>query len=254
MTNMELIFAAPPELTEARRFGVPVAHMGYRIGPGGLLPHAKIPDSLRGGLLLLSDRNWNATSDPEALAQAIAQECDRREFAGVIADFEGPVHPTLTAAASALFPLLEKQKRALYLPERYAGVAGRPYILIPTALSGGSLAQLLGEAVQKYGAGRVALDLERVHMDFRLPCPSGAGTPLTAAEFQKGLAERAPSSFFSRELCAYYYTYSGPDGLHFVLYDDACSMLQKLQTARQFGISRAVAVFPEIQDIAREIL
>ena len=58
-----------------------------------------------------------------------------------------------------------------------------------------------------------------------------------------------PAVFFSRELCARYFTYmSRESGAHFVLFDDKDTLAKKLEVARSLGISTAVAAFPEVQD------
>ena len=74
-------------------------------------------------------------------------------------------------------------------------------------------------------------------------------------ELQERLEERAPSVFFSSELCAHYFTYmSRQNGAHFVLFDDAGSIRKKLQTARSMGITSAVLAYPQVDDLLEEIL
>ena len=109
--------------------------------------------------------------------------------------------------------------------------------------------------MERYGAGRVALAVERAAEDFFLPSPTGQGMPLTREELQERLEERAPSVFFSSELCAHYFTYmSRQNGAHFVLFDDAGSIRKKLQTARSLGITAAVLAYPQVDDLLEEIL
>lgn len=94
------------------------------------------------------------------------------------------------------------------------------------------------------GAERLALDLERVMMDFPLPCPSGCGTPLTREELL-ALREKHPSSvYFSRELMAKYFTYSAGNGTHFVLFDDARDLAAKGQACAEFRHSNGVSHVP----------
>ena len=126
-------------------------------------------------------------------------------------------------------------------------------LLVGTGLSGGSLRALLEETACRYGAERLALDLERVMMDFSLPCPSGCGTPLTREELL-ALREKHPSSvYFSRELMAKYFTYSAGNGTHFVLFDDAETLRQKVKLAQNLGIQTAFLMFPEISDLLPEL-
>lgn len=251
---MTVIFAAPADQQAALRFGVPVAHMGYRIGPGGGLLRDSLPSTLRSGYLMLSDYGFSASAGWEEFCRELLRECAERHYEGVVADFETQENPRLGALLKELFPLLEKQKLSLYVPESYAGFCPGARVLVSTALSGGTLGHRLGEAVHKFGASRIALDVERVSMIFSLPCPGGSGTVLPSFSLQRLLTENEPSVFFSWELCAYYFLLMEKDGYRLVLYDDACSILQKLHLARQYGIREAFLVFPEIQDIAREII
>ena len=53
---MELYLAADSgRLQQAMACTTQLAHMSYRIGPGGTLLASPLPDTLRGGLLMLSD-------------------------------------------------------------------------------------------------------------------------------------------------------------------------------------------------------
>ena len=105
----------------------------------------------------------------------------------------------------------------------------------------------------RLSARGMALDLERVMMDFPLPCPSGCGTPLTREELL-ALREKHPSSvYFSRELMAKYFTYSAGNGTHFVLFDDAETLRQKVKLAQNLGIQTAFLMFPEISDLLPEL-
>ena len=124
-----------------------------------------------------------------------------------------------------------------------------------TGISGGSLEQRLTEAAGRFGPARTVLLLERVAEDFFLPSPTGQGMPLTREELRQRLEERAPSVFFSSELCAHYFTYmSRQNGAHFVLFDDAGSIRKKLQVARNLGISSAVLAYPQVDDLLPELL
>ena len=49
-TSMKLLLTAPPDQCRAAlRFGLPVAHVAYRVGGGPHLFRASIPVSVRGG-------------------------------------------------------------------------------------------------------------------------------------------------------------------------------------------------------------
>ncbi len=117
-------------------------------------------------------------------------------------------------------------------------------ILIGTALSGGSLPELLREAIEKHGTERLALGVERTAMDFPLPCPRGIGTPLSQ-ESLRALRRRYPAPvFFSDTLYAKYFTYRSKDGARLVLFDDDDTVRRKLALARSLGFKEVFALYP----------
>ena len=91
-------------------------------------------------------------------------------------------------------------------------------------------------------------------MDFTLPAPSGEGIPLSKETFQALMDRENPSVFFSPELCARYFTYTKNNEFHFVLFDDAETLRQKLSLGASLGFSAAFFMWPEIQDLARDLL
>ena len=90
-------------------------------------------------------------------------------------------------------------------------------------------------------------------MDFRLPARTGEGLPLTASEFQALLDRERPAVFFSQDLCARYFTYTREGGTHFVLFDDAGTLKQKLKIGGSIGFSAAFFMWPEVRDIAAQL-
>ena len=130
--------ATPADFPLARKHTGYLAHMAYRIGPDGSLLIAALPPSLRGGLMLLSDRD--AGTPQNTLAKQILQECLSRNYAGVVLDSDGP--PTLPPEFPAqLESVLLKHRRKLFLPEHYAPTAPHSTVLVCTAISGGHLRQ-----------------------------------------------------------------------------------------------------------------
>ena len=126
-----------------------------------------------------------------------------------------------------------------------------PFFGINTAVSGGSLAQRLKEAIERYPGA--ALDLQRLMMDFTLPAPSGEGKPLTASELSALKQRLAPSVFFSPELCARYFTYMQNGQVHFVLYDDAETLHRKMTLAEGLGYHTALMMYPEVIDLMEQL-
>lgn len=254
-TRMQLILAAPPEdVTAAQAHGLTLAHMAYRVGGGPHLFRSSQPNPPRGGLMYIDDGGFDGRGTPDAFCQEVVRECAARGFGGVICAFDRKL-PLLSAVVEQLGPMLVRQGRSFYVSEPYGRCTATGRVLIPTALSGGSLRQRLGEAAERYGAGRVALAVERTAADFFLPSPDGQGRPLTREELKARLEERSPSVFFSDELCARYFTYMNrQSGAHFVLFDDAGSIRKKLRLAEALGIDRTLLCWPEVSDLMGDIL
>lgn len=165
--------AAPDRLAQARAATAQLAHAAYRIGLGSQLLAAPLPAALRGGLMVVSDRQAPTVEQPEPLARQLVRVCLRRGFSGVVLDLEelpeGRWAEDRAALIRQLAPLLGAYGRRLYVPEIYAAASPETVVLLCTALSGGSLQGRLEETCAAYGAQRLALDLERLMMDFPLP-------------------------------------------------------------------------------------
>ena len=91
-------------------------------------------------------------------------------------------------------------------------------------------------------------------MDFTLPARSGTGVSLSKQEFNNLYRKYRRASFFSKELCTYYFNYRQGNSAHFVLYDNSRSIKSKLGVASKFGISSALFYYPEVSDILNDIL
>lgn len=249
---MQIYLAVTPEASqEAQGHCRNLAHVAYRIGPGSALLRQSLLLQTKGGLLSVSDREAPFIDSPEDLRDAALRECGRRGYSGVLLDFEETPRRDRTAFVSALAPALSASRRTLYLPEAYAGAAPGAVVLLCTAVSGGSFSQHLQEAVaQAGGAGRLALDVQRLRMDFRLPARSGEGEPLTGEALGKLMEREHPAVFFSQDLCARYFTYSRDGEAHFVLFDDADTLNQKLRLGAGMGFQAAFLMWPEVRDIA----
>ena len=245
---MQLYLAVTPkEEHEVCRRVRRLAHVAYRIGKGTLL-RQELSANVRGGLLSLSDQDAPFIPSPEQLAASILRECTQRSYSGVVADFE--LTPT-TDRIALLRALVKRCGKSfqLLVPEG-CSVPGAT-VLINTAVSGGNINQYLLEASQRYP--NAALDLQRLMMDFTLPSPSGEGKPLSLDELNALRKRLGPSVFFSPELCARYFTYMQDGQAHFVLYDDAETMQQKMKLANAMGYRAALVMYPEVKDLLGQL-
>ncbi len=247
----QLILTAPPfAVRQASTYGLPVGHIAYRIGPGGRLMRANIPLDLRGGLMVLDGSSNDGHGDINSLCQQIIRECTARSFDGIILDFEKSQNTLLIQLVSRISPLLFRRGWPVYVTEEFAAFSNQTRVIIPSALSGGSLQKRLIEATQRYGADRVALGVQRTAEDFPLPSPDGCGKALSREELNNMIRQRGASIFFSDELCTHYFTYmSRQSGAHFVMFDNAASIRKKIQIARSMGLRACILTWPEVDDI-----
>ena len=247
---MQVYLAVTPDVEQqAAPCGCALSHVAYRIGPDSTLLRQNLLLQTKGGLLSVSDRNTPPIPDANALCAAVLRECARRSYEGVVLDFEEPPRQDRLKFAELLGQLLPKRQRTLYVPESYARAAPTAMVLVGTAVSGGTFRQYLEEAAAQYGS-RLALDVERVRMDFRLPARTGVGTPLTGKELTELMKQHGSPSFFSPDLCARYFTYQQQGTTHFVLFDDANTLRRKIRLGTELGASAAFFMWPEISDLA----
>lgn len=239
----------PADLRAAMRFHRRLAHVAYRIGPESHLFRQDLLLQTRGGLLSLSDREAPPIARPEVLCREIWQECAARRYAGVLADFESEPTQDRLAFLERLGALLQRNGRRLYLPEDFARQVEGGVAVICTALSGGSFRERLGEAEVRFGKSRVALDVQRLAMDFTLPSPTGMGRPVPPEELGELMERLAPSTFYSAELCAKYFTYTQNGEARFFLFDDADTIRQKIRIGHSMGFPAAFLMYPEVRDL-----
>ena len=219
----------------------------YRLGPR--LLSAIGTAAIKGGLMLVEDSS--ECVDAETLARDILRECLTREYDGIVLDWRrrGPDRGALTARIGQL---CAQYRRRMFAPEPYAAYAARSTVLVNTAVSGGTLNACLDEAVRRYGAARIALDLERLRLDFTLPHSANIRRALTASELRK--LREGKAVYFSQELCARYFTYRRGSENHYVLFDDAQTLRAKAAAAENRGIREGFFMLPEVADIAGELL
>ena len=247
MAQDTFIITLPPrQLPLLQGWRVTPAHLAYRLGPGAHLFRSEGTAPPKGGLMVVDDQEFSPLAPTGPLCQEVIRECQARSFSGAILDFENCL-PPLEQIAARLDEQFARRGWTLLVPERYGAHAPHSRVMIPSALSGGSLQKRLEEALERFGESRTVLALEKRAEDFYLPSPTGSGQPLTPQELEELKQRLSPSIFFSGELCARYFTYmSRESGAHFVLFDDGDTLRRKLETARRLGIRTFLAPWAEI--------
>lgn len=240
----------PDHVDEALQLTPYLAHAAFRAGEDGALLTRPLPPTLRGGFLVLHCPQAFPAEAAGTLVCQLIHQCIERRFSGVILDADNPL-PCLSPLIAQLAELCRRHARRLYVPECCATFSQEAAILLCTALSGGSLQQRLAQAVAQHGAQRIALDLQRLMMDFPLPCPGGEGVPLTQQALHQ--LQRGHSSYYCDALCAHYFTYRRGSETRFVLYDGADTLRRKMELAAALGITEAFVMWPETEDLLAQL-
>lgn len=247
---MQIFLAVTPDKQRtASQYTDRLAHVAYQVGREGHLTRQALLARTFGGLMVLGDRDWDAVRDTAQLCREVWRECGNRNYCGVAADFEQPPSPDRVSFLEALGRVLARNRKQLLVPEEYGQQVRSAQVLICTALSGGTLRQRLEAAAEAFGRKRLALDLQRLRMAFPLPCPAGEGEPLEAEELEALMGEKAPSVFYSADLCARYFTCTQGGESRFILFDDADTLRRKIQTGRDMGIQTGFLMYPEVSDL-----
>ena len=244
---MELLLAMPVGYTPpAVRFGLTSAHMAYRVGCGPTLLGIRLPDDLQGGLMFVDCEGFDGIGDPLPCCSQILGECRRRSYGGIVCDFDGAPTQCLSQLVSVLDQQCAKEGWMLYVPEQWAVHAPAARVLIPSAVTHGTLERRLRIAMERYGSARPVLAVEWLRED--LPLPSDRrGRPLTQQELEEQMRRLQPATFFDRGLCAHYYTYMASGGqAHFVLFDTPKSLHAKLSLADRLGLPAVLMAAPEV--------
>lgn len=247
---MQLYLAVTPDrLDQALALTPHIAHIAYRVSEDGALLQRPLPASLRGGIMVLQCPSAVPAHRAEPLAREVLHTCICRNFSGIL--LTAPSAADISSAARWLQQLARQHHRCLYVPESCAQSVPEATVLLCTALSGGSLQQRLTQAVQQYAAQRIALDLQRLMMSFPLPCPSGEGHPLSLKDLRQ--QQQGHSVYYCDALCAHYFTQQHGGQPRFVLYDDANTLLRKMELAEKLGISQAFISWPETADLLPQL-
>lgn len=249
----ELLLALPAGRgTQGGRYGLSPAYMAYRVGAGPRLLGVRLPPNLRGGYMLLDCAGFDGNGDPVGCARQILMECRRRGYKGIVCDFEGMPVGCLSRLVELLDRNCAHQGWTLYVPESCAPFTQSARVLIPSAMTSGTLERRLRAAAERYGPDRTALAVEWVREDFPLPA-SGRGERISQELLDGQLRRLEPAVFFDRGLCAHYYTYMDRAQAHFILFDSPRSIREKLAVADRVGLCAALLPGPEVEDCLEQI-
>ncbi len=229
------------DLPAARNLGFPCADLICTVHRGALQLTGR--PSGHGGLLgfyLTAETHIPALRPITQNLAAIAGRC---RCQGILLDLSEDDHGM--ALAARLSPPLIQMGFDVYLPVTLGAADDRTRLILPSAISGGSLQGMLEHFTNLYSPGRLCLELVRTRHDFPIPSPDPTGILLSAQDFTR-LHSTAGQHFFSPHLCANYFTYQDTAGKpRLVLFDNAETARQKLDLARSCGLYAFFALYAE---------
>ncbi len=249
-TKQLILVCTGRDTARAAQHGLPLLHLCLGIAPCGTLQRLQLPTAQGRCLLGLGDVPVSlASCDAERLAADLLFEAEKANALGVFADFEHDT-PAARALLAAFDRVLSQAGLPLYVPLSCGQALSHAVLTVPTALSGGSLTTRVSSLQEQYGVQRVAAFLQPVSQDFALPSPSPNGKPLDEAARGALMQRYGAQPFFSRELCAKYFTYTDEAGqAHFVLYDDQSTLEAKLMQLSALSVPAVFVLWPDIESL-----
>lgn len=249
---MIYLCAAPGDLPSPHSFFPQVAHAACRLESSGLF-HIDPIVPAKDDLLLLTAAEPFFLRDPPLFFKQLKDICAKHGLHGIVADLSPPVTEDKRRFLSLLARELSTSPYRLFVPEEYGNISPGTVVIICTAMSGGLFKARLEEAITRFGRDRLALDLQRLIMDFTIPAPTGNGTPMNSAQLKSLMSLLRPAVFFSHELCAKYFTCRRQERHHLILFDDVSTLMEKIRIGKELGISRFLFSYPDISDILRPL-
>lgn len=241
-----VLVCAGADCARARDSGRAILHFGLAVGRDGGVFRTVLSQYRAGCYLGVSDRGmerFHRSSCEQLLAEAA-----RVNAAGLLIDCERD-HPAVHEFVKAMDHACTQRELPLFVPLCQAAIVEQATLVVDSALSGGSLSERFGQLVEQY-PGRIAADLRRISRDFLLPAPDSEGQPITD-DVREALRKRVGAqTFFSRELCARYFTYmDGQGNGHFVLFDDDNTLREKCRCLDTLGVHLIFARYAEAKTL-----
>lgn len=244
MVQDMILVCAGADSIRARESGLPLLQFGLRLQTDGGVCRTLL--SGQQDYLGVLDQGIARFSAP--ICGQILAEAERVGASGVFVDCENH-----TQAVDDFLHALDKQsakrKIRLFVPFCQAQAVTHACLVVDTAISGGCLQERFQRLAQKY-PGRIAADLRAVSRDFLLPSANSEGTLLSAQARDELRRKTGAQTFFSRELCARYFTYMDKENNgHFVLFDDGDTLQAKYRCLKSLSISPIFARYSDVCEI-----
>lgn len=251
-----ILGVTPSEYMECSSFGVTLAHLAYKISPSGRLVRIRSTGkSMQGGIMgIFASGRETIRIEPEVLCRDIISEMTMKSYTGIFADFYGDFSPIYANFLTELDRQTNARGMELYVNRTYASSTEYARVLVQSDVSGGSYSMYLGDMKQSIG-DRLCLEIVPICSEFLLPSMSADGIRMTRTELDELMNKIDPMPFFSRELCAKYFTYMDErNKAHFILYDDAYTIKVKAQKAENMDVRPVFMLYSEVREFLGEIL
>lgn len=209
----------------------------YRVGNGPQLYRCAPPEEISGGILAAVDSNVTSWRSSGEFVKQVIRECHARNAQGFCANWSQPPSPASLHLLAQLETSLSEEGLSLYITEPYRDACDSAFVLLSTALSGGTLRRRMEDAVRRYGAGRIIMAFERMSEDFSLPSPHGKSRTLSPSELTELKNRFSTKIYTSEELCAHYFTTKQGEQTHIILFDDADTFRQKRKLAQELELA-----------------
>lgn len=238
-----VLVCAGTDSVHARESGLPLLQFGLRLQGDGGVARTLLSS---GHQEYLGVTEQGLTRVTPILCSQLLAEADRVGAKALFVDCESH-----TQAVDTLLHMLdeqtEKHKIRLFVPLCQAQSVTHAHLVADTAISGGCIQERFQKLVHKYPE-RIAADLRAISRDFLLPSADTEGAPLSTQEREALQTQLGVQPFFSRELCARYFTYMDKENNgHFVLFDDADTLQAKCRCLEQLSVSPIFARYSDIR-------
>lgn len=208
-------------------------YLSYTFGIGSrFICQDKILDT-ENNLMGITDISFYKLESYKHLIENIVTEFREKKFTAIVIDFERRCDFRLKFL-SVLDERLILEKIPYYINESYAQTCTGAIYIIPSNISEGYFTTYLQDKINKYGIGKVSVEIIPLCIDFLITGTKTPGTAITMADIHK----ISSPDFISKELCSKYLTYMDENNNgHFVLFDDKVSIGIKCECINNLGIN-----------------
>ena len=247
-----IVAISPSELNNTSIFShyenITPAHTGFVVKRDGHLYSAHRNSGVIGGLMFITFETDTRRQFYERLAGEISFVYRKKGFTGIVVN--GPSNIKVDNLLGVLYKRLTKN---IYLASEINS-SSECCRIVSSAISGGTLRELLQSQIGRYGLEKTAFAAELVRSDFELPAFSGTGKTLTLNETISLIEKYKTPSFYSSDLETNYFNYQTDNKAHIVLYDNSESMRKKIALAASLGISVCFLSYCDTKHIIENII